>query len=202
MGLSGCCALALCLHTLSPHFVGYASSPHFVPTLCRADTEVRCHENGPAEPGGERSAFSSSSSRPRKSRQVSTGIDGYRRERWGEQASSVARTFLSALVAAGRQECLPHTATLLASDSINPPSQALRGDHGSRWGEVALQATITFATEPRAALRWLWAMVRPPLRGYFAAKRQRGAFREPLRGPCHWAAKGQCSAFTLSIASH
>ena len=25
----------LCLHTLSPRFVGYASSPHFVPTLCR-----------------------------------------------------------------------------------------------------------------------------------------------------------------------
>ena len=24
-----------CLHTLSPRFVGYASSPHFVPTLCR-----------------------------------------------------------------------------------------------------------------------------------------------------------------------
>ena len=48
-----CCALAPCPYTLSPHFV---------PTPCRKlfqlpDTEVRCHENGPAEPGGERSAF-------------------------------------------------------------------------------------------------------------------------------------------------
>jgi hypothetical protein len=35
VGLSVCFALTPCLHTLSPHFVGYASSPHFVPTLCR-----------------------------------------------------------------------------------------------------------------------------------------------------------------------
>jgi hypothetical protein len=35
VGLSECFALTLCLHTLSPRFVGYASSPHFVPTLCR-----------------------------------------------------------------------------------------------------------------------------------------------------------------------
>ena len=30
-----CFALALCPRTLSPRFVGYTSSPHFVPTLCR-----------------------------------------------------------------------------------------------------------------------------------------------------------------------
>jgi hypothetical protein len=35
VGLSECFALTLCLHTLSPRFVGYASSPHYVPTLCR-----------------------------------------------------------------------------------------------------------------------------------------------------------------------
>jgi hypothetical protein len=35
VGLSGSFALTLCLRTLSPRFVGYASSPHFVPTLCR-----------------------------------------------------------------------------------------------------------------------------------------------------------------------
>ena len=35
MGLSGCFALTPCPRTLSPRFVGYASSPHFVPTPCR-----------------------------------------------------------------------------------------------------------------------------------------------------------------------
>ena len=30
-----------CLHTLSPRFVGYASSPHFVPTLCQKLKRVR-----------------------------------------------------------------------------------------------------------------------------------------------------------------
>ena len=45
-------------NTLSPRFIGYASSPHFVPTLCRKqfqspDTEVRRNENDPAEPGAK-----------------------------------------------------------------------------------------------------------------------------------------------------
>ena len=49
-------------YTLSTHFVSHTLSPHFVES---PDTEVRCNEKDPAQPGGgERGAFSSSSSSP------------------------------------------------------------------------------------------------------------------------------------------
>jgi len=51
----------LCLRTLSVTLRPCTLSLRFVES---PDTEVRCYENGPAEPGGERGAFSSSS-RPR-----------------------------------------------------------------------------------------------------------------------------------------
>jgi hypothetical protein len=97
---------------------------------------------------------------------------------------------------------------------VSPYQRALKGHLKLRPAifEVALQATIICAPKPRAALRLPWAMVRPPLRGYGTA--QSGALssdmairlswhrrtRPPLRG--YFAAKGQRSAFTLSIASH
>jgi len=111
-----------CLRTLSPRFVGYASSPHFVPTLCRKRKSKRQKCSRPGflvfvlvlvlvlEPrycrdcrrlsGALRVRLAGTAS-PYLCWRASAGA-----------APRVARTFLSAHPAAGRQECLPHTATL------------------------------------------------------------------------------------------
>ena len=166
-------ALTLYLNTLSPRFVGYASSPHFVSTLCRPRRQVyvpasrsltmrlgarglrgvlmrrmnseryrrgrrapRCgfsvHTTATV-PSAQQQAppqAHGTASRPRPRSPVlpvlpclpvlPVGIDRYRRVSTGgdrsdgiyERCPSVARTFLSARDCAGRQECLPHTATL------------------------------------------------------------------------------------------
>ena len=109
-----------CPHTLSPHFV----SLRFVPALCPyalSKAKAQATEAQKARPivlvlvlGPRYYRYCRAC---RYCRRVATGIDRYRQVATGsmtiaEWCSSVARTFLSARAGAGRQECLPHTATL------------------------------------------------------------------------------------------
>jgi hypothetical protein len=133
-----CFALAPCPHTLSPHLVPtpclftlrpHTLSPHlvslrFVAALCPyalSKAKAQATEAQKARPivlvlvlGPRYYRYCRAC---RYCRRVSTGIDRYRQVATGsmtiaEWCSSVARTFLSARAGAGRQECLPHTATL------------------------------------------------------------------------------------------
>ena len=103
--------------TLCPRFVGYASSPHFVPTLCRMRKRERQKRIRPGL---------SSSSPVLPCLPVLPVLpvagDGYRQVATGamtiaESCPSVARTFLSARHCAGRQECLSHTARSITAAS-------------------------------------------------------------------------------------